>query len=113
MERIFHLSYDVRDSYETDNDDIRKRITEALCESGITEIEQPVQTTLLIYADGGKYEDIKAAIKSFSCEIHYVLSQVAHLQGESSIAVRKDAVLNGNYQEILQKIQGASLEDLW
>ena len=73
---VYHLSYDVKDSDETKNNEFRKRITKAIIEK-LTPgwIKRPVATTIFFACSHDIDSVMKVLYSAFSNEAFYVITQ--------------------------------------
>ena len=103
---VYQLSYDVKDSVKTDNNEFRKKIVKSIfCELKPSWVYRPVASTIYFCCDIDK-EVVKSTLSiALNNEAYYILSKVEVNDGTAEGVLQKDPVLEKNFVEEYEQIK--------
>lgn len=103
---VYQLSYDVKDSRKTGNDEFRKKIVRTiLSDLRPSWIHRPVASTIY-FSCSVDMAIVKSTLsKVLNIEAYYILSKVEVNEGSAVGVWRKDPVLEKNFTEECEQIK--------
>ena len=103
---VYQLSYDVKDSGKTDNNEFRKKIVWVILGNlRPSWIHRPVASTIY-FSCAIDHEIVKSTLsKALSNEAYYILSKVEVNKGVAAGVWQKDPVLEKNFAEECEQIK--------
>lgn len=103
---VYQLSYDVKDSKSTDNNEFRKKIVKSILrELKPSWIHRPVASTIYFSCGGDKKVVESTLSMVLRDEAYYILSKVEVNEGTAVGIWQKDPVLEKNFAEECEQIK--------
>ena len=103
---IYHLSYDVKDSSKTDNDEFLNRITEEILKSLSPKwINRPVASTIYFTCAYGIDTVKSSLVKILEKDAYYLLTKVEVIEGRPVRFWQEDSSLQKNFSEECKQIK--------
>ena len=103
---VYQLSYDVKNSAKTDNNEFRKKIVKSIfCELKPSWIHRPVASTIYFSCGIDKEVVMSTLSKMLSNEAYYILAKVEVNENAAACVWQKDPVLEKNFAEEYEQIK--------
>lgn len=103
---VYHLSYDVKDSGKTDNDEFINRLTEEILKTLRPKwIHRPVASTIYFTCAYGIDTVKSSLVKILENDAYYLLTKVEVIESYPIVILQKDSSLEKNFAEECKQIE--------